>query len=91
MFVDLKFLRSEIHENMNCARCKQEPTAMDRTSNEIEVDNLRGSCEGKEQHDVVVNDIGGFAEVAGCSHKLQSSQKQARTCFLNPCIVSYKS
>ncbi|XP_074571282.1 DNA repair and recombination protein RAD54 [Curcuma longa] len=72
-------VRSEIHENMNCARCKKEPTAMDITSNEVEVDNLGGSYEGKEQHDVVVNDIGGFAEVAGCSHKLQSSQKQLGT------------
>ncbi|XP_042427998.1 DNA repair and recombination protein RAD54-like [Zingiber officinale] len=72
-------VRSEIHENMNCARCKKEPTAMDRTSNEIELDNLGGSCEGKEQPNVAVNDIGGFAQVAGCSHKLQSSQRQLGT------------
>ncbi|KAG6482364.1 hypothetical protein ZIOFF_058995 [Zingiber officinale] len=56
-------VRSEIHENMNCARCKKEPTAMDRTSNEIELDNLGGSCEGKEQPNVAVNDIGGFAQL----------------------------
>lgn len=69
--------RSEIHENMNCARCKEDGLmAVNNIVNEIEDDDSGDSCDGKQKLSGLVNDIGGFAEIAGCLQKLTSSQRQ---------------
>ncbi|GMH02698.1 hypothetical protein Nepgr_004537 [Nepenthes gracilis] len=68
-------VRSEIHEKMNCIRCE----------NSLVVDDLHGGIRDMEgvvsanrsyRCDQEVFDIGGFAEVAGCLHKLRSSERQ---------------
>lgn len=53
-------VRSEIHEKMNCNRCQ---------NYEMQVDASPSSQSDEE-------DIGGFASVSGCLHKLKSSEKQ---------------
>ncbi|THU67599.1 hypothetical protein C4D60_Mb05t26390 [Musa balbisiana] len=73
-------VRSEIHENMNCARCKEDGLmAVNNIVNEIEDDDSGDSCDGKQKLSGLVNDIGGFAEIAGCLQKLTSSQRQLGT------------
>ncbi|WOK93990.1 DNA repair and recombination protein RAD54 isoform X1 [Canna indica] len=70
---------SEIHENMNCARCKEVPMVSNSVTNEGEVGADRDSCEQNQHLNGMVNDIGGFAEIAGCLQKLKSSHKQLGT------------
>nr|XP_018681955.1 PREDICTED: DNA repair and recombination protein RAD54 isoform X2 [Musa acuminata subsp. malaccensis] len=73
-------VRSEIHENMNCARCKEDGLmAVNNIVNEIEDDDSGDSCDGKQKLSGLVNDIGGFAEIAGCLQNLTSSQRQLGT------------
>ncbi|KAJ8504198.1 hypothetical protein OPV22_005084 [Ensete ventricosum] len=73
-------VRSEIHENMNCARCKEDGLmAVNNIVNEMEVGDSEDSCDGKQKLNGLVNDIGGFAEIAGCLQKLTSSQRQLGT------------
>ncbi|CAL9753894.1 unnamed protein product [Musa acuminata subsp. burmannicoides] len=73
-------VRSEIHENMNCARCKEDGLmAVNNIVNEIEDDDSGDSCVGEQKLSGLVNDIGGFAEIAGCLQKLTGSQRQLGT------------
>ncbi|XP_058097109.1 protein CHROMATIN REMODELING 25 [Magnolia sinica] len=72
-------VRSEIHENMNCIRCKTDDLSVDDSSEDVTDvvkgrDSTNGKCQAEEG-----SDIGGFAEIAGCLHKLQSSEKQLGT------------
>ncbi|KAJ7967452.1 Protein CHROMATIN REMODELING like [Quillaja saponaria] len=68
-------VRSEIHENMQCIRCQMYD------------DRPQSTEEGFGEHSMIVNgqpdqetsDIGGFAEIAGCLHKLKRSEKQVGT------------
>ncbi|KAJ0981511.1 hypothetical protein J5N97_009766 [Dioscorea zingiberensis] len=68
-------VRSEIHENMNCNRCK--------INNIVQENNILNESKTAEDTDSTdegqlnqLVDIGGFAEIAGCLHKLRSSEKQ---------------
>ncbi|XP_057964453.1 protein CHROMATIN REMODELING 25 isoform X2 [Malania oleifera] len=63
--------RSEIHENMSCVRCQN----CDDMMGLGEGDGVKSTDEGckSDQED---SDIGGFAGVSGCFHKLKSSEKQ---------------
>ncbi|KAJ8619003.1 hypothetical protein MRB53_015189 [Persea americana] len=73
-------VRSEIHENLNCIRCKINNLSMaDCSENLVEADLIRDAADREHQDDLNASDIGGFAEVAGCLHKLRSSEKQLGT------------
>nr|DAD41242.1 TPA_asm: hypothetical protein HUJ06_015565 [Nelumbo nucifera] len=69
-------VRSEIHEKMNCTRCRTHALEIDdgpEIAREVEgVNSTHGVCHSGEG----TSDIGGFAEIAGCLHKLKSSEKQ---------------
>ncbi|KAG1342243.1 putative DNA repair and recombination protein RAD54 [Cocos nucifera] len=70
-------VRSEIHENMNCTRCKTDNLmSVDSDANEIEPSDDTYSTDKGNQANQVDDDIGRFAEIAGCLHKLKSSEKQ---------------
>ncbi|XP_031391858.1 protein CHROMATIN REMODELING 25 [Punica granatum] len=63
--------RSEIHEKMNCLRCQNTD---DTESVDYQVEATptnRNECNEDKDWD-----IGSFAEIAGCFHKLKSSEKQ---------------
>ncbi|KAJ8763549.1 hypothetical protein K2173_002432 [Erythroxylum novogranatense] len=66
--------RSEIHEKMNCARCLCNDEGLENIGGEEK--STDGSCLYDDQN---VFDIGGFAGLAGCLHKLKSSEKQIGT------------
>lgn len=59
--------RSEIHEKMSCDRCQPDAGMPD--------DNTKAEFH-TQGHQPDQEDIGGFADVAGCMHTLQSSEKQ---------------
>ncbi|CAI9104342.1 OLC1v1002990C1 [Oldenlandia corymbosa var. corymbosa] len=63
-------LRSEIHENMNCDRCRPNEIELDAKSDEIKAS---PRCQSDEE------DIGGFASISGCLNKLKGSEKQVGT------------
>ncbi|KAG0470025.1 hypothetical protein HPP92_016725 [Vanilla planifolia] len=66
-------INSEIHENMDCTRCKENDESMETNiDNEIGSEELHGRCQVNQ----LVDDIGGFAGIAGCLHKLRRSEKQ---------------
>ncbi|KAJ4825812.1 Protein CHROMATIN REMODELING 25 [Turnera subulata] len=65
--------RSEIHEKMNCARCQSYNEGIDNIEDGGK--STKESCISVQE----VFDIGGFAEIAGCLHKLKSSEKQVGT------------
>ncbi|CAN6466682.1 unnamed protein product [Victoria cruziana] len=70
-------ISSEIHENMNCARCNA--TCMqveDGMKSLTESASERRVAEGEHLIDRQKNDIGGFAKIAGCLEKLTNSEKQ---------------
>ncbi|PON69110.1 Helicase [Parasponia andersonii] len=67
-------VRSEIHEKMNCIRCQSDDDRPEIEKRDTNQSAIRG-CES--DHDT--SDIGGFAEIAGCSDKLKSSEKQVGT------------
>ncbi|OVA15799.1 SNF2-related [Macleaya cordata] len=67
--------RSEIHENMNCFRCKACELEDKAPENIMEVED-GATNEGCQDNQ---GDIGGFAEISGCLHKLKSSEKQLGT------------
>lgn len=48
----------------------------DCSENLVEADLIRDAADREHQDDLNASDIGGFAEVAGCLHKLRSSEKQ---------------
>lgn len=58
---------SEIHKKMCCNRCKQHEMVLDGT---VESESTNQSCQSDKE------DIGGFAGITGCLHKLKSSEKQ---------------
>ncbi|CAK7329865.1 unnamed protein product [Dovyalis caffra] len=66
-------VRSEIHENMNCARCLYSDEGLESLGGGDESKN--GNCMPNQE----VVDIGGFAAIAGCLDKLKSSEKQVGT------------
>ncbi|CAN1133474.1 Protein CHROMATIN REMODELING 25 [Linum perenne] len=66
-------VRSEIHENMNCARCL---VHNDDEPKSIENEDTSGD-DNKSSEDA--SDIGGFAGISGCVDKLKSSEKQVGT------------
>ncbi|XP_078157888.1 DNA repair/recombination protein [Carex rostrata] len=61
-------IRSEIHENMKCPRCRDDnnTTEGDNSASDI----ITGSGDG---------DIGGFAEISGCWHEQKRYEKQIGT------------
>ncbi|KAB1200764.1 DNA repair and recombination protein RAD54 [Morella rubra] len=68
-------VRSEIHENMNCIRCQNSD---DRPRSIEEGDgnqSINSSCHPDQEN----SDIGGFADISGCLHKLRTSEKQVGT------------
>lgn len=71
-------VRSEIHDKMNCIRCrKNSSTKSDRCENTIEfsrVESVSETCQTSQDAD-----IGGFAEISGCLHKLKGSERQVGT------------
>lgn len=62
--------RSEIHEKMNCNRCKNDGSENIGEQERCEPEN------GSSVSDEEVSDIGGFAGIAGCLDKLKGSEKQ---------------
>uniref|UniRef100_A0A803LNT7 Uncharacterized protein n=1 Tax=Chenopodium quinoa TaxID=63459 RepID=A0A803LNT7_CHEQI len=69
---------SEIHEKMDCVRCRISDTTdtiqNGMLKNRVEVDCIESNSEGY-QSGQNADDIGGFAEISGL-HMLKSSQKQ---------------
>ncbi|KAJ4967147.1 hypothetical protein NE237_018996 [Protea cynaroides] len=69
--------RSEIHETMNCIRCRRRDLeAEDCLENASEVEDSSNATSKCCQPDQKAFDIGGFAEFSGCLHKLKDSEKQ---------------
>uniref|UniRef100_A0A803LE39 Protein CHROMATIN REMODELING 25 n=1 Tax=Chenopodium quinoa TaxID=63459 RepID=A0A803LE39_CHEQI len=70
--------RSEIHEKMDCVRCRISDTTdtiqNGMLENRVEVDCIESNSEGYQSGQNTA-DIGGFAEISGL-HMLKSSQKQ---------------
>ncbi|PKA56106.1 DNA repair and recombination protein RAD54 [Apostasia shenzhenica] len=66
-------VESEIHENIGCARCKADDQVAEDNTGFTEVDNANYLTNGNAQENQSFNDIGGFAEIAGCLHRLKSS------------------
>ncbi|KAK3420598.1 hypothetical protein EUGRSUZ_G01447 [Eucalyptus grandis] len=64
--------RSEIHEKMNCVRCQH----IDDTET---TGDRRDSALDQSASSTDTSDIGSFAEIAGCLHKLKASEKQIGT------------
>ncbi|KAK1263585.1 DNA repair and recombination protein RAD54 [Acorus gramineus] len=70
-------VRSEIHENMNCIRCKTNSLKTGEDPEvKTELDNVSIPTNCGHQEDQILNDVGGFADLAGCLHSLKSSEKQ---------------
>ncbi|KAK1402572.1 protein CHROMATIN REMODELING 25 [Heracleum sosnowskyi] len=68
---------SEIHEKMNCVRCGScKGMADDLPETNGEQD---GGSSVNEDFQSDQDDIGGFAGITGCLHKLKSSEKQVGT------------
>ncbi|KAF3773415.1 hypothetical protein EJ110_NYTH55324 [Nymphaea thermarum] len=70
-------IRSEIHENMNCARCNtnhmQVEDGMESLKEYVFERRVAEDECHTDQQDV---DIGGFAKIAGCLEKLKNSERQ---------------
>ncbi|THG14151.1 hypothetical protein TEA_020571 [Camellia sinensis var. sinensis] len=74
LFTFRENVRSEIHEKMSCIRCQNYDAVVDDMLDEVnEVDGARSTNEGCQSDQ---EDIGGFASISGCLHKLRSSEKQ---------------
>ncbi|XP_068642553.1 protein CHROMATIN REMODELING 25 isoform X2 [Aristolochia californica] len=71
-------VRSEIHENLNCMRCKLIDLNVEADRCDAEEKHTNDSTRGTVAN-MEMPDIGGFAEVAGCLYKLKSSEKQVGT------------
>ncbi|XP_020089943.1 DNA repair and recombination protein RAD54 isoform X2 [Ananas comosus] len=75
LFTFHEHVRSEIHENMKCTRCERENlTVTDDMDDLSEIIGDKDSITGGHH-----NDVGGFAEITGCLHKLKNSEKQVGT------------
>jgi len=74
---------------MNCARCQRTAQMFENEiDNMYEVSNGRDSTIGGSLCSEKAEDIGGFAELAGCLHRLKSSEKQVGyCCFLHKCRI----
>ena len=66
-------LRSEIHERMHCTRCQTNDDGLQSDEGKYAAHSTK--CNG-ESEEKTTDDIGGFAELAGCIHKLKKSEKQ---------------
>lgn len=64
--------RSEIHEKMNCIRCQNYNEKTESVEEGDENESANVNC----QSDPETSDVGGFAKIAGCLHKLKRSEKQ---------------
>ncbi|KAL0743225.1 hypothetical protein Bca4012_084738 [Brassica carinata] len=62
-------VRSEIHEKMSCTRCQDD----DSGTENMEEGNENNACQIDQE------DIGGFANDAGCLHSLKISERQVGT------------
>ncbi|RVW61196.1 Protein chromatin remodeling 25 [Vitis vinifera] len=69
-------VRSEIHEKMNCNRCQNYD---ERPESVREEDGFESKNEGCQSYQMDCDDIGGFAGITGCLHKLKRSEKQVGT------------
>ncbi|KAA8545882.1 hypothetical protein F0562_020667 [Nyssa sinensis] len=70
-------MRSVIHEKMSCIRCQKHDIVVDEGPDNVsKVDGVRSTDEGCRPDQ---EDIGGFAGISGCLHKLKSSEKQVGT------------
>lgn len=66
---------------MNCIRCQNNEEKMvdERTQNLIDLDAVESPnevCQSDQE------DIGGFAGITGCLHKLKNSEKQVSRYFI---------
>ncbi|KAJ4817595.1 DNA repair and recombination protein RAD54-like [Rhynchospora pubera] len=61
-------IRSEIHENIKCTRCQDDNNIEEGDYSESDTITMSGD-----------GDIGGFAEISGCLHKLKRYEKQIGT------------
>ncbi|GAB4853963.1 DNA-dependent ATPase protein rad54 [Ancistrocladus abbreviatus] len=68
-------VRSEIHEKMSCIRCEDNSVVGDIHEATRKLEGAV-SANGTHKSGQEVLDIGGFAEAAGCLHKLRSSERQ---------------
>lgn len=64
--------RSEIHEKMNCTRCQNYEYECESKGEHVEDETEHGSPQSEKEE----TDVGGFAGLAGCLHKLKNSEKQ---------------
>ncbi|KAJ9705019.1 hypothetical protein PVL29_003185 [Vitis rotundifolia] len=69
-------VRSEIHENMNCNRCQNYDERPESMGEEDGVESKNECC---QSYQMDCDDIGGFAGITGCLHKLKRSEKQVGT------------
>ncbi|XP_052199015.1 protein CHROMATIN REMODELING 25 [Diospyros lotus] len=70
-------VRSDIHEKMGCIRCPNYDAVLDERADKI--DQMEGISSTSEHCQSDQDDIGGFACISGCLHKLRSSEKQVGT------------
>ncbi|KAF3320678.1 putative DNA repair protein rhp54 [Carex littledalei] len=61
-------IRSEIHENMKCPRCRDDNNTAEGDNSASDI--ITGSGDG---------DIGGFAQISGCLHEPKRYEKQVGT------------
>ncbi|XP_020575569.1 DNA repair and recombination protein RAD54 [Phalaenopsis equestris] len=66
--------KSEIHENMNCTRCNTNDQEVEDGNAYLHVRNKHSSGDGQASQ--LSDDIGAFAEISGCLHKLKRSERQ---------------
>lgn len=67
---------------MNCTRCQTTVEIFENsTDNVMEVPNGQDSTARGSPCSEIADDIGGFAEIAGCLGRLKSSEKQV-SCWL---------
>ncbi|XP_034681411.1 protein CHROMATIN REMODELING 25 [Vitis riparia] len=69
-------VRSEIHKKMNCNRCQNYD---ERPESVREEDGFESKNECCQSYQMDCDDIGGFAGITGCLHKLKRSEKQVGT------------
>ncbi|KAK7253202.1 hypothetical protein RIF29_37728 [Crotalaria pallida] len=65
-------IKSEIHEKMQCTRCRTYTGPQSSTEEYAATESTLINCES----DGETSDIGGFAGIAGCLEKLKRSEKQ---------------
>ncbi|XP_054787444.1 protein CHROMATIN REMODELING 25 [Prosopis cineraria] len=68
--------KSEIHERMHCTRCQTHDEGPQSDDGKYVAQSTTSDGEFDEE---TSDDIGGFAKIAGCMHKLRKSEKQVGT------------